>query len=242
MSSQVHIGANRTGLMASPHEARKLLEADEAVQPMFSGDVADFVEIKVQAIGEADPIGSVPLPASIKGVVKAGVKKMMTGAMPQVFIDKLAERAAYERGGTRLYDALIVKFQTVGDGGSGATLRRLTEIREDELAHYRLLVDAIRSLDADPTTQTPSADIVGVETAGLMQVLNDPRTTFTDGLNAMLIAELTDVDAWSLLAQLADDAGEEKLAVRFRDALLQENKHLEDVRQWYQTSVKTQQG
>ena len=164
----------------------------------------------------------------------------MTGVKPQVFIDKLAERAAYERGGTRLYDALIVKFQATGDSTSGATLEELTEIRADELAHFHLLVEAIRKLGGDPTAQTPSADIVGVETMGLMQVLNDPRTTFTDCLNAMLIAELTDVDAWNLLANLAEGIGEDELAQRFREALLQENKHLQQVRGWYQKSVMGQ--
>ena len=241
MSSQAHLGMNRTGLMTAPIEAKKLLEAEDALQSEFTGDIADFVSIKLQAIDEADALGSVPPPASVKGLVKTGVK-MMTGTRPQVFIDKLAERAAYERGGTRLYDALIVKFQSSDDRASGATLERLTEIRQDELAHYHLVVEAIRSLGGDPTAQTPSADIVGVETMGLMQVLNDPRTTFADCLNAMLTAELTDVDAWSLLAQLADEIGEETLASSFRDALLQENRHLQDVRGWYQTSIRKQQG
>ena len=73
-----------------------------------------------------------------------------------------------------------------------------------------------------------------------MQVLNDPRTTFSDCLNAMLIAELTDVDAWNLLANLAEGMGEEELAARFRDALLEENHHLQMVRTWYQASVMNQ--
>jgi hypothetical protein len=48
------------------------------------------------------------------------------------------------------------------------------------------------------------------------------------------------VDAWSLLAQLADDGGEEELARQFRDALLEENHHLQDVRRWCQESVRGQ--
>jgi hypothetical protein len=231
---------NRTGIMTSPIESQKMLGAEEALNPVFEGEPADFVDIKVQSITEADRLGSVPPPASVKGVVKTGMK-MMTGARPQVFLDKLAERAAYERGGTRLYDALIVKFQTTsGADACGATLEELTKIRADEVAHYHLVVDAIRSLGGDPTAQTPSADIVGVETMGLMQVLNDPRTTFSDCLNAMLIAELTDVDAWNLLANLAEGIGEDELAARFRDALLQENHHLQQVRTWYQASVLNQ--
>jgi hypothetical protein len=240
MSAQAQIGMNRTGVMTSPIESQKMLEAEEALNPLFEGEPADFVDIKVQSIAEADRLGSVPPPASVKGVLKTGMK-MMTGSKPQVFLDKLAERAAYERGGTRLYDALIVKFQTTkGADASGATMEELTKIRADEVTHYHLVVDAIRSLGGDPTAQTPSADIVGVETMGLMQVLNDPRTTFSDCLNAMLIAELTDVDAWNLLANLAESIGEEELASRFRDALLEENHHLQMVRGWYQSSVVNQ--
>lgn len=239
MRSQAHIGMNRTGIQTSPAETKKMLEAEEALSPLFEGDPADFIEVKVHSISEADRLGSVPPPASVKGALKSGMK-MMTGSKPQVFIDKLAERAAYERGGTRLYDALIVKFETTGDSTSGATLDDLTKIRSDELTHYHLVTDAIRSLGGDPTAQTPSADIVGIETMGLMQVLNDPRTTFTDCLNAMLIAELTDVDAWNLLATLAEGIGEDALAKRFREALLQENHHLQLVRGWYQKSVMGQ--
>lgn len=239
MSSQAHLGMNRTGVQTSPIETKKMLTAEDELDLRYEGDPADFVDVKVQSISEADRLGSVPPPASVKGVVKSGMK-MMTGAKPQVFIDKLAERAAYERGGTRLYDALIVKFQATSDTSSGATLAELTKIRADELAHYHLVTEAVRSLGGDPTAQTPSADIVGVETMGLMQVLNDPRTTFTDCLNAMLIAELTDVDAWNLLATLAEGIGEDELAARFRDALLQENRHLQLVRGWYQKAVMGQ--
>jgi ferritin-like protein len=239
MSAQAHLGMNRTGVMTSPLETKKLLEAEDALNPVFEGEPEDFVDIKVQSISDADRLGSVPPPASLKGMVKTGAK-LLTGTKPQVFLDKLAERAAYERGGTRLYDALIVKFQSNGAGSSGATLEELTSIRADELAHFHLIVESIESLGGDPTAQTPSADIVGVETMGLMQVLNDPRTTFSDCLNAMLIAELTDVDAWNLLANLAEGMGEDELAQRFREALLQENHHLQQVRGWYQASVVNQ--
>ena len=239
MSAQTQIGMNRTGMMTSPNQARELLEAEEMLSPIVTGTAGDFVEIKTQAIDEADVLGSVPPPLSMKGAAKTAAK-LLTGSKPQVFLDKLAERAAFERGGTRLYDALIVKFQCNGAGGSTATAEQLNEIRAEELAHYHLVTDAIRSLGGDPTAQTPSADLVGVETAGLMQVLNDARTTFADCLNAMLTAELTDVDAWSLLAQLADDAGEEDLARQFREALLEENHHLQHVRTWCQESVRGQ--
>lgn len=236
MSFQSQTGTNRTGLQASPDDAKKLLDAERKLAPQYEGDPADFAEIKVLSIGEADPLGSVPQPVWVEGTLKAGMRRT-AGVKPQVFIDKLAERAAFERTGTRLYDALILKYQAAGDTTSGATLDALTQIRAEELAHFHLLMQAIRSLGGDPTAQTPSANIVGIEASGLMQVLNDPRTTFTECLNAILMAELADVDAWALLANLAEGAGEDQLAARFRDALLQENQHLQRIRSWYHQGV-----
>lgn len=236
MRFQSQTGTNRTGLQASPDDAKKLLDAERKLAPQYEGDPADFAEIKVLSIGEADPLGSVPQPVWVEGTLKAGMRRT-AGVKPQVFIDKLAERAAFERTGTRLYDALILKYQAAGDTTSGATLDALTQIRAEELAHFHLLMQAIRSLGGDPTAQTPSANIVGIEASGLMQVLNDPRTTFTECLNAILMAELADVDAWALLANLAEGAGEDQLAARFRDALLQENQHLQRIRSWYHQGV-----
>jgi hypothetical protein len=227
---------NRTGLQTSPIHSKQLLEAEGELQPIFTGTAADFADIKVQSISEAEPLGSMPPPLSVQSVAKGGVT-LTTGDHLQVLIDKLAERAAYERGGTRLYDALILKHQSAEGIPHNVSLEELAKIRADEVAHYQLIVEAIRSLGADPTAQTPSADLVGVQTMGLMQVLNDPRTSFTDCLNAMLTAELTDVDAWDLLARLAADLGKEDLATGFRQALLQENGHLRDIRTWYQACI-----
>ena len=63
---------------------------------------------RVEYIALADPLGSVPPPATLKGAAKSGAK-MLTGNRPQAFIDKLAERLAFERGGTWLYDAVYAK-------------------------------------------------------------------------------------------------------------------------------------
>jgi rubrerythrin len=65
-----------------------------------------------------------------------------------------------------------------------------------------------------------------------MQVLNDPRTTLAQCLNAMLAVELADNAGWELLASLADEAGQSDLAGRFLGALGQEQEHLTIVKAW----------
>ena len=55
-----------------------------------------------------DPIGTVPLPGTVKGMAKTSVQKVM-GRHPEVLIDALGDRLAFERTGTRLYDAFLGK-------------------------------------------------------------------------------------------------------------------------------------
>jgi ferritin-like metal-binding protein YciE len=101
-----------------------------------------------------------------------------------------------------------------------------------------MLSECIKRLGADPTAQTPGADLVGIESQGLVQTVSDPRTTFGQSLHAVLVAELADVEAWDLLASLAEGMGEDEMAQNFRQALAQEQEHLAKVRSWYQSIVR----
>jgi hypothetical protein len=87
-------------------------------------------------------------------------------------------------------------------------------------------------MGGDPTAQTPCADVMAVASSGFMQVLNDPRTTLAQCLNAMLAVELADNAGWELLASLADQAGQSELAGRFLGALGQEQEHLTIIKAW----------
>ncbi|MCW7541638.1 hypothetical protein OOT46_27950 [Aquabacterium sp. A7-Y] len=95
-----------------------------------------------------------------------------------------------------------------------------------------IVVEALRSLGADPTAQTPCADLVGVESLGLVQAMNDPRTSVQQGLHVMLDAELLDNAGWDLLARLARAAGHDEIAEGFDDALRQEAVHPAQLRSW----------
>ncbi len=242
------LGPNRTGADASPGSLRAMQEAVEELQPdhdpVADLDLSDIEAQKRLYISEAESLGSVPPPVSLKGVVNSSLAKLR-GGHPVMLFDKLGERLAFERTGTRLYDALLVKFHsarsaddevlppvTVGSQAAESAEAALMRIRAEELAHFSLLTDALRQLGADPTAQTPCADVVAVASSGLMQVLNDPRTTLAQCLNAMLMAELTDNAGWELLIRLAHDAGEDELAGQFADALAQEQEHLEIIQDW----------
>lgn len=248
------LGMNRTGAAVSPAGTAAMTEAADVLSPAVPIDTSGAEAERLSYISESDAVGSIPPPASLKGVVKTGVAKLKGGA-PSMFMDKLGERIAFERGGTRLYDALITKYQAAEAAGSevlpradqlppmdgmvvpaaaqGETpLQTLMRIRGEELQHFRMLGECMQKMGGDPTAMTPCADVAATSTMGIMQVVTDPRTTLAQSLNAMLAAELTDNAGWELLAALAEDAGETDMVGQFLAALAQEQEHLAIVKGW----------
>jgi len=230
---------NRTGLQSSPRHARELLEAvqgNDAAPTLEDGRA--LAAAREAFIAQADALGTLPAPATLKGVLRFGAKTV-AGLRPQVFIDKLAERAAFERGGTRLYEGLLAKFaveaaasQSIG-ANTDLTEERLRTMRDQEARHFALVCECIETFGGDPTVETPSADVIGVMSMGLLQVVSDPRTSFVQSLQAVLAAELIDREGWELLIAMADELGERDAVASFRDALKEEDEHLLSVRGWY---------
>jgi hypothetical protein len=241
MKDPTSTGLNRTGVGTSRKDSKELVTAAEQYTPFEGSDGAALAAERLTWASAAEPVGTMPPPATIKGAAKMGLK-MIQGEHPTDVLDKLGERAAYERSGTRLWEAMMVKHAAGNVHAGGPTLAELQAIRDDELRHYGIVRDAIMKLGADPTVMTPCADVSGVIGMGLVQVLTDPRTTFTQCLEAMLAAELVDNDAWLMLADLADGLGHDELAKDFRVALLQEEAHLAQVRTWLTAALVGQAG
>jgi ferritin-like metal-binding protein YciE len=238
MEDPTKLGHNRTGMQMSPLQSEMLLKTarDAAViaEPVDPDqpEALLLAELRREYINEAEALGSVPPPGTLSGALKSGAA-MITGKRVQVFIDKIAERMAYERGGTRLYDAALVKVAALA-GGTPVTLERVKQIRNQEAEHAEILRQALVSLGADPTAQTPCADLVGVQSMGLMQAITDPRTSLPQTLSSLLAAELIDVASWEMLSRLASSLGHDELAQHFDRALEQENEHLRTISGWYE--------
>jgi hypothetical protein len=249
-------GMNRTGAKLSPAWTEALNEATNEFAPPGPIDTAASEAERLVYINEAESVGSIPPPASVQGLVKAGIAKIK-GSQPSIFFDKIGERIAFERAGVRLYDALLVKYQGVerlgeellppaetvldltiegmqalAPVGGESPAETLQRIRGEELAHFHMLCRCMEQMGGDPTAMTPCADVTATASMGLVQVLTDPRTTLAQCLNAMLTAELTDNAGWELLISLAEDAGQPELAGRFLGALAQEQEHLAIVKGW----------
>jgi len=227
------LGMNRTGIQMSPLSSNTLIDAAQASEPSSEGDATALLQLREAYLLEADPVGSVPIPGTLTGAAKAGVK-MVQGERLHALIDKLGERAAFERGGTRLYDALIGKCEVRTDEALHIDMMRLRQFRNQEAAHFRLVCEAIEELGADPTAQTPCADVTAMAAAGLMQIALDPRTSVLQTLHAVLAAELIDGADWELLVQLTREQGYDEIAQRFEQAAQDELVHLQHIRDWYQ--------
>ena len=234
-SQTEHVGMNRTGIQMSPIDSKAMQDVDPALAG-DQGDESALAELRNAYILDADSLGSVPLPGTISGAVNMGVS-MLKGDSPQILLDKLGERLAFERTGARLYDALITKCEAMLEGDISMTIEDLEQIRADEARHFLLISDAIESLGGDPTSQTPSADLAGVESMGLVQVLNDPRTSIAQSLHAIVTAELSDKAGWETLVALADEHELTEMVNDFTAALNEEREHLALVQTWYEEAI-----
>jgi rubrerythrin len=185
-------------------------------------------------------VGTPPPPASLKGAVREAVRQL-GGRETTLLLDKLGERLAFERTGTRLYETLLEK---VADGGfdGGPSRSDLERIRDEEAAHFRMLHEKVVELDGDPTAVTPSADVAGVASTGVVAVVSDARTSLAESLEAILVAELADRDGWERLVALAEQAGQDDLAQAGREAERTEQEHLTKVRGWLSAYARSAAG
>lgn len=223
---------NRTGMALSPQLSEEMMETPEMTEPTSVGDETGIAEVRGAYAKGAEPIGTMPPPATLKGAAKTAMKAVK-GEHATVLLDKIGERMAFERTGTRLYEALVARFDDLRPKVAGGPSRaRLVEILEEEREHFAMLHGVMKELGGDPTAVTPSADVSGVLSMGVPQVLLDARMTFNQCLEAILLAELADHDGWEMLIDLAEALGQDDLAERFADALREEDEHLRDVRAW----------
>lgn len=224
------LGINKTGALTSLKEAVKTMEGAESLTTPPPGDSSLMGENRIFYMQEGDPVGSVPMPMTMKGFVSSAQEKLLMGN--HVFMDKLGERIAFERTGTRLYEALISKYQGTEDQSVLPDITIIEQFYMEELKHFNMAAEVMMKLGGDPTAMTPSADIAGVSAMGWVQVISDPRTTFLQSLEAILQVELVDNACWETLVDLAGSMGLKEAVNEFTVALEEEAIHLATVKQW----------
>ncbi|HSF59775.1 MAG TPA: ferritin-like domain-containing protein, partial [Candidatus Binatia bacterium] len=197
---------NRTGIMANPDLGAELIQGAKKTIPSSESDGKQVEANRADYLNEGLPIGSPPV---IVINDQQGEEALAADAdRMSVLLDKLGERLAFERQGTRLYEAFIQKLEQISsEESAGPSSEDLRHICEEELEHFKVLQKAISGIGGDATVETPSADVVGVLSHGIMQIVSDPRTTIPQTLQAILSAELADNDGWQMLKELAGQLG-----------------------------------
>lgn len=226
------IPGNRTGVMTSPDLTRELIAGAKEGKPTSKGDANNLAEQNSRYADAQGALGSQP-----SGTMVPKGEKAAAAAMP-VLLDMLSDRVAFERSGTRLYESLIRKAEM--SGLASGMIKDLRHIYDEELAHFLMLSDMVTALGGDPTVQSPSADVSGVVSHGVMQVVADPRTTFVQSLQAILTAELTDNDGWQMLKEFFAAQGFEAEAKKCAKALEEEQEHLVKVRTWIKALLQSE--
>lgn len=230
------IGLNRTGIQASPIDARRTIEGAEQGTPAPVADLSGLAQEASHYAKSGGAIGTMPPPGTIKGAAKSFVTALK-GENANVLLDKLGERLAFERTGSRLYEGALTKLEAYGSWPGGPTREALEHILSEELGHFDLLKAAVEALGGDPTALTPSADVSAVTSMGVGQVVGDARMDLAQTLEAINVAELADNDGWDRLIELCRGMGQDAYADRFEQALENEREHLVMVRGWLSTSA-----
>ena len=230
MQQQSETGMNRTGAKMSPALSEEMVRGAE--QGGFTSPGDEHALEQIRDYGQPrPPVGSTPPPATVKGIARAGLEAIK-GNKASVLLDKMGERLAFERTGTRLYEGLLTKFDVFGTWESGPTRQELQLFHDEEMAHFRIMCEAVEAMGGDPTAVTPSADMVSVTSEGIVKVIADARSNLAESLEAVMIAELADNEGWEMLIMLTRSFGQDELAERFEQAFQQEQSHLISVRRW----------
>ena len=231
MNQNAPLGTNRTGMAVAPQRSQDMRTGMDEFPPTSQGSAQAVAAVRIAYAKAAEPLGSVPLPATWTATIQTAVKAV-EGEQPILFMDKLGERLAFERTGTRLYEALLSKYDAFGSFPGGPSREDLEQICRDEYGHSTLLHAAIEQLGGDPTAVTPSANLHATVAHGITMVLVDPRTTLLQSLEAIFVAELADNACWEALIELAQEAGAAALVRQFEQARVTEQEHLMQVRHW----------
>jgi hypothetical protein len=229
---------NRTGLLSS-EDRELMLHSVDGFVPV--GEKGDLAQQRILARADQPLIGSMVPAGSWTGQMLQGLKKLQ-GESLAALIDKVGERLAFERTGTRLYDVILEKFGQFGGFDGGPDARGLQRIRDEEAAHFGMLTEAMKTLGGDPTAITPSANLAALASSGVLAAIADARTSVAQCLEAVLIAELVDDDAWRRLITLAQGLGQEDLARLFEQASQDEERHLVQVRSWVEAHSRLMSG
>ena len=241
MKSPASMGMNRTGIDTSPQQFQELLQGLEEFPSMTTGDEETLEVSRTSYIREADPIGTVPAPGTIKGVVKEGMQQVM-GRNAEVLIDALGGRLAFERTGTRLYDAFLGKCEVRSEEAAVLPIDRYGSFERGGRPHGNRMGRLTSVRSGPDMCDSPGRREWRSLRWGDAAVGRSTDVRTAQSLHAIHIAELVDNDGWQQLVKLALTLGQNAMAEQFRRAMAEEDQHLTVIRQLVEQLTAAQAG
>jgi rubrerythrin len=178
---------------------------------------------------------------ALKPVTKKFYRGNFMSDVSEVLLNKLSERVTFERTGTKLYEALVKKYQEAKDKKSLPELIKLERFYHQEAKHSDIVNDVMTQVGGEMPAITPPYDLSASLSMGWLELINDPRSTFLQALEIVLQAELLNHAGWELLIELAERKEMPKIATQFQECLDEKDVHIEAVKQWVQDLTLNQQ-
>src|SRR5687768_242988 len=127
MDEPTNLRRNKTGALLAPARSAEMLEGVEEFLPDTPPARDALDTVRAEYIRDAEPHGTMTPPGGLKQLASE-VASRVQGKDPAPFLDKLGARLAFERTGTRLYEALITKARTSDIPDGGPTVEELEAI------------------------------------------------------------------------------------------------------------------
>jgi hypothetical protein len=144
----------------------------------------------------------------------------------------LVVRRAFKTAAIAIDEALLGKLCTEGPPTGGPTGNDVRKHLDEERHNVRALDHAILELGGDPTRADASSRYGSTLASGLVSVAVDARVDLVASLDALLVAELYDVEAWPALLDYSRAAGHAAISASLEEAQARDARHLESARAW----------
>jgi len=178
----------------------------------------------------ADPIAWPPLPGALIGMPRPSACANAS-KRARVLLASMAERLAFARCGTRIYEALIEKLEAVPRTPIPSR-DQIRLFRDEEAAHFEILCEAIESLGGDPLAPAARADAIHAHASAIVRTIADPQTPLARCVELLREAVRVDLAGWEALLGLARASGHDALEQRFLLVLQEMSEQLHWLTQW----------
>ena len=154
-----------------------------------------------------------------------------------IYVQKVADRLAFERGETRLYSLAINRLQNSSKSSHQEIIDLLKVNRQNEENHAALVKEALRSRDPGALESWELFDGVNLAYRGFFETIVNPHSDLPRIIQILFFAKLADHAEWEILIHLAQKVSEEKRMSQFEEALTEELKQLSVLKQLYLMAI-----